>query len=76
MDECRRLIGEVLMRNFPSIYNDSTAAIVFILTLALRSILKETYKLNNSTIQRLRNAGFFHVATMVTSWNFKISGKM
>jgi len=72
--ECGALIEGVIKKYLPSTYTNSTPAIIFILTLALRSIFKDTNGLNNATIKRVRESGIFWISLMVTSWHFKAEG--
>jgi len=76
MQQCGEQIEEIIKKNLPSLYTKSTQTVVFILILALRSILKDTSKLNATTISRLRKSGFFHISTMATSWQFKTEGQL
>lgn len=76
MQRCGTRIEEIIKKNLPSLYSKSTQTVIFILTLALRSILKDTNKLNSATISRLRKSGFFHISMMVTSWQFKTEGQL
>lgn len=76
MQECGNQIEKIIKKNLPSLYTKSTQVIVFILTLALRSILKDTNKINSDTVSRLRKSGFFHISMMATSWHFKTEGQL
>jgi len=73
--ECGTLIEGVIKKHLPTVYTNSTPVIIFILTLALRSIFKDTNRLNNSTIRRMREDGIFWISLMVTSWHFKAEGQ-
>ena len=73
-DECVSLMDGVIRRCLPARYTNSTINIMFIFSLALRSILKDNKSLTAATIYRLRESGFFWIATMVTLWHFKIDG--
>ena len=70
--ECGTLIEGVIKKHLPTVYTNSTPVIIFILTLALRSIFKDTNSLNNSTIRRMRKSGIFWISLMITSWHFKL----
>ena len=74
--ECGALIEGVIKKYLPSTYTNSTPAIIFILTLALRSLFKDTNGLNNATIKRIRESGIFWISLMVTSWHFKTEGQI
>lgn len=76
MQECGTQIEHVLRTNLPTLYTKSTPVVVFIMTLALRSILKDTHKLNAATVSKLRKSAFFYISMMVTSWHFKTEGKL
>jgi hypothetical protein len=76
MQECGFQIDKIVKSNFPTLYTNSTQAVIFILTLALRSILKDTHRINSTTVTRLRKKGFFYISLMVTSWHFKVEGQM
>jgi len=76
MQGCGNHIEGIIKENLPTLYTKSTQTVVFILILALRSILKDTSKLNTTTISRLRKSGFFHISTMATSWQFKTEGQL
>ena len=71
MQECGTLMDGVIKKHLPTLRNDSTEGIVFILALALRSILKDTKGINSKTVERLRKFGILHISMMVTSWHFK-----
>jgi hypothetical protein len=71
MQECGTLMDRVIKKHLPTLHNDSTEGIIFILALALRSILKDTKGINSKTVERLRKFGILHISMMVTSWHFK-----
>ena len=74
MEECASGIVKIIKANLPTVYSDLTPTIVFILMLALRSILKDTQRINSRTIEKYRKSGIFHIATMATSWQFSNEG--
>lgn len=74
--ECGTIIEGVIKKYLPTAYTNSTPTIIFILTLALRSIFKDTNSLNNSTIRRVRESGIFWISLMVTSWHFETEGQV
>ena len=76
MQQCGNQIEEIIKKNLPSLYTKSTQTVIFILTLALRSILKDVNEINSATISRLRKSGFFHISIMATSWQFKTEGQL
>lgn len=71
MQECGTLMDGVIKKYLPTLRNDSTEGIIFILALALRSILKDSKGINSKTVARLRKFGILHISMMVTSWHFK-----
>ena len=76
MQECGTLMERVIKKYLPTLHNDSTEGIIFILALALRSILKDTNGINSKTIERLRKCGILHISMMATSWHFKTEGQI
>ena len=76
MQECGTLMNGVIKQHLPTLRNDSTEGIIFILALALRSILKDIKGINSKTVERLRKFGILHISMMVTSWHFKTEGQM
>ena len=73
--ECGTVIEGVIKKHLPTVYRNSTPPIIFILTLALRSVFKDTNRLNNATIKRVRESGIFWISLMVTSLHFKAEGQ-
>lgn len=57
--------------HFPETYSKETAALIYILTLALRSILIDTMKVNNAEKAQKRKSGFFWISLMLVDWNYK-----
>lgn len=74
--ECATQIEKIIKLHLPTLYTSSTQAIIFTLTLALRSILKDTHRINSATVNRLRKKGFFYISLMAASWNFKTEGQI
>jgi hypothetical protein len=74
--DCGIQIGSIIKKHLPTLYTSSSEAVIFILTLALRSILKDTHRINSATVNRLRKKGFFYISLMVTSWHFKTEGQL
>ena len=73
-DECVSLIDGVVREHLPTRYTNSSRDVMFVFSLALRSILKDTKSISTGTIKRLRQSGFFWIASMATHWHFKIDG--
>jgi hypothetical protein len=73
-DECVSLMDEVVREHLPTRYTNSSRDVMFVFSLALRSILKDTKSISTGTIKRLRQSGFFWIASMATHWHFKIDG--
>jgi len=71
MEECGIQMERIIKAHMPTHYTISTPAVIFTLTLALRSILKDTHRINSATIKRVRKKGFFYISMMATSWHFK-----
>ncbi len=76
MEECGIQMERIIKANLPTLYTISTPAVIFSLTLALRSILKDTHRINSATINRIRKKGFLYISLMATSWHFKADGKI
>ena len=76
MQECGTQVDKIIKANFPTLYTNSVQAVIFVLTLALRSILKDTHRINSATVTRLRKKGFFYISLMATSWQFKTVGQI
>jgi hypothetical protein len=76
MQECGTQVDKIIKANFPTLYTNSVQAVIFVLTLALRSILKDTHPINSVTVTRLRKKGFFYISLMATSWQFKTVGQI
>jgi hypothetical protein len=76
MQECGSQIDKIIKANFATVYTSSVQAVIFVLTLALRSILKDNQRINSATVTRLRKKGFFYISVMATSWQFKTKAKM
>ena len=76
--ECMNLIFDVIKATpyqdtnsgFPPITN-STEPIIFMFSMALRTILKDTQGKSPESARRLRNNGILAIAGMVTMWHFK-----
>lgn len=73
-DECVSLMDGVVREHLPTRYTNSSRDVMFVFSLALRSILKDTKSISTGTIKRLRQSGFFWIASMATHWHFKIDG--
>jgi hypothetical protein len=73
-DECVSLIDGVVREHLPTRYTNSSRDVMFVFSLALRSILKDTKSISTGTIKRLRQSGFFWIASMAKNWHFKIDG--
>jgi hypothetical protein len=73
-DECVSLMDGVVREHLPTRYTNSSRDVMFVFSLALRSVLKDTKSISAGTIKRLRVSGFFWVASMATHWHFKIDG--
>jgi hypothetical protein len=73
-DECVSLLDGVVREHLPTRYTNSSRDVMFVFSLALRSILKDTKSISTGTIKRLRQSGFFWIASMATHWHFKIDG--
>jgi hypothetical protein len=76
MQECGNQIEKIIKANFESLYTNSIQTVIFVLTLALRSILKDTHRINAPTVTRLRKKGFLYISLMATSWQFKTAGQL
>jgi hypothetical protein len=76
MQECGTQVNKIIKANFPTLYSNSVQAVIFVLTLALRSILKDTHRINSATVTQLRKKGFFYISLMATSWQFKTAGQL
>ena len=76
MEECGIQMERIIKAHLPTLYTISTPAVIFSLTLALRSILKDTNGINSATIERVRKKGFFYISIMATSWHFKTDGQI
>jgi hypothetical protein len=75
MQECGIQMERIIKAHMPTHYTISTPAVIFTLTLALRSILKDTHGINFATIKRVREKGFFYISMMATSWHFKTASQ-
>jgi hypothetical protein len=75
MEECGIQMERIIKAHLPTLYTISTPAVIFSLTLALRSILKDTHRINSATVERVRKKGFFYISMMATSWHFKADGQ-
>lgn len=73
-DDCISLMDGVVREHLPTRYTNSSRDVMLVFSLALRSILKDTKSISAGTIKRLRQSGFFWVASMTTHWHFKIDG--
>ena len=76
MAECGIQMERIIKAHLPTLYRNSTPAVIFSLTLALRSILKDTHRINSASIKRVRKKGFFYISLMATSWHFQTDGQM
>ena len=76
MEDCGIQMERIIKAHLPTLYTISTPAVIFSLTLALRSILKDTHRINSATIKRVRKKAFFYISMMVTSWHFKTDGQI
>jgi len=75
-EDCGIQMERIIKKHLPTLYTSSSQAVIFILTLALRSILKDTHRINSATVNRLRKKGFFYISLMATSWQFKSDGQI
>ena len=64
-------VTAILQRTMPDRVSTSTQAITYIAALALRSILKESNKLNRVDKEKVRSSGIFWISMMLVSWHFK-----
>ena len=56
---------------FPETFANDTSVLIYILTLALRSILLDTLKINGTEKNQRRKSGFFWISLMLVNWNYK-----
>ena len=75
-EDCGIQMDGIIRKYLPTLYTSSSQAVIFILTIAIRSILKDTHRINSATVNRLRKQGFFYISLMVTSWHFKTEGQL
>ncbi len=75
-EDCGIQMDRIIKKHLPTLYSSSSQAVIIILTMALRSILKDTNRINSATVNRLRKKGFFYISLMVTSWHFKTEGQI
>ena len=75
-EECGIQMDKIIKKYLPTLYTSSSQVVIIILTMALRSILKDTNRINSATVNRLRKKGFFFISLMVTSWHFKTEGQI
>ena len=57
--------------HFSETYSKETSVLIYILTLALRSILMDTMKTGKTEREQRRKSGFFWVSMMLVDWNYK-----
>ena len=69
--DCIDLMTENYKRKFSATYTNETSVLVYILTLALRSILMDTFKVNSAERNQRRKFGFFLVSAILLNWNYK-----
>lgn len=69
-------VEEIVKRNLPTLYTKSSFSVIFILLIALRSIFKDTNRLDKKTIEKLRKSGIFWVSLMICTWHFKLDAQM
>jgi len=69
--DCINLMTENYKIKFYATYSNETSVLIYILTLALRSIIMDTLKVNIAEQNHRRRFGFFLTSVMLSSWNYK-----
>lgn len=69
--DCIHSMTANYQRHFSTTYSKETSVLIFVLTLALRSILIDTMKVNSGEKAQRRKAGFFWISSMLVDWNYK-----
>jgi hypothetical protein len=69
--DCINLMTENYKIKFYATYTNETSVLIYILTLALRSIIMDTLKVNIAEKNHRRRFGFFLASVMLSSWNYK-----
>jgi hypothetical protein len=69
--DCIGLMTESYKSKFNTTYTNQTSVLVYILTLALRSILIDTLAINITERNHRRKFGFFLTSIMLVNWNYK-----
>jgi len=75
LDECMTLITEVIEKYISELISRSTGPIVFLFSVALRTILKDTLSVNSATAKMLRDNGIFIISNLVTAWHFRVESQ-
>jgi len=69
--DCINAMTSNYQKHFSKTYNKETSVLIYILTLALRSILMDTMKVGTAEKIERRKSGFFWVSLMLVDWHFK-----
>ena len=69
--DCIGLMTENYKSRFNTTYTNQTSILVYILSLALRSILMDTFAINIAERNHRRKFGFFLTSLMLVNWNYK-----
>jgi hypothetical protein len=69
--DCINSMTAGYQKHFSKTYTKETSVLIYLLTLALRSILMDTMKVRTAEKIERRKSGFFWVSLMLVDWHFK-----